>query len=187
MLEYHRCGLHGLLSSALILLGDPELANRVIPALSLILVVLSCLDFSLMTRGFHLSSHVFSWFIGLVFEESSGERAQLPQSSGYPPGIKSHILTRPACLWEAGRDDLLQKEEFADPPSPDPLIAAKPVKFSVAHVAKQEDLTGAFVNLRPEAALCLISFQLWKSLSLVEEALSQKDVRAASPVVCFGD
>lgn len=135
----------------------------------------------------HLSSHVFSWFIGLVFEESSGERAQLPQSSGYPPGIKSHILIGAACLWEAGQDDLLQKEEFADPPSPDPLIGAKPVKLSVAHVAKREDLTGAFVNLRPEAALCLISFQLWKSLSLLEEALSQKDVRAASPVVCCGD
>lgn len=43
---------------------------------------------------------------------------QLLQSSGYPPGIKSHILTGPACLWEAGQDDLLQKEEFADPPSP---------------------------------------------------------------------
>ncbi|KAF1386679.1 hypothetical protein PFLUV_G00097390 [Perca fluviatilis] len=135
----------------------------------------------------HLSSRVFSCFIGLVFDESSGERAQLLQSSGYPPGIKSHILTGPACLWEAGQDDLLQKEEFADPPSPDPLIGAKPVKLSVAHVAKREDLTGAFVNLRPEAALCLISFQLWKSLSLLEEALSQKDVRAASPVVCCGD
>lgn len=84
----------------------------------------------------HLSSHVFSWFIGLVFEESSGERVQLPQSSGYPPGIKSHILTGAACLWEAGQDDLLQKEEFADPPSPDPLIGAKPVRLSVAHVAK---------------------------------------------------
>lgn len=135
----------------------------------------------------HLSSHVFSWFIGLVFEESSGERAQLPQSSGYPPGIKSHILTGAAYLWEAGQDDLLQKEEFADPPYSDPLIGAKPVKLSVAHVAKQEDLTGAFVNLRPEAALCLISFQLWKSWSLLEEAFSQKDVRAASPVVCCGD
>ncbi len=78
----------------------------------------------------------------------------------------SHILTGAACLWEAGQDDLLQKEEFADPPCPDPLIGAKPVKLSVAHVAKRENLTGAFVNLRPEAALCLISFQLWKSLSL---------------------
>lgn len=111
----------------------------------------------------HLSSHVFSWCIGLVFEESSGERAQRLQSSGYPPGIKSRILTGPACLWEAGQDDLLQKEEFADPPSPDPpLIGAKPVNLPVAHVAKREDLTGAFVNLRPEAALCLISFQRWK-------------------------
>lgn len=170
------------LSPALDLQRDRRLA-------SLILVVLSCLqsnDEASPPRS-HLSSHAFSCSVGLVFEGSSGERARLLRSSGYPPGIKSHILTGAACLWEAGQDDLLQKEEFADPPSPDPLIGAKPVKLSVAHVAKREDLTGAFVNLRPEAALCLISFQLWKSMSLLEEALSQKDVRAASPVVCRGD
>lgn len=76
---------------------------------------------------------------------------------------------------------------FADPPSPDPHIGAKPATLSVVHVAKQEDLTGAFVNLQPEAALCLISFQLWRSWSLLEEASSQKYVRTASPVVCNED
>lgn len=71
---------------------------------------------------------------------------------------------------------------------PDPLIGAEPVKLSVAHVAEREDLTRPFVNLRPEEAQCLISFQLWKSLSpFLEEALRQKDVRAESPVVCCGD
>lgn len=39
----------------------------------------------------------------------------------------------PAYLWEAGQDDLLQKEEFAVPPSsddpPPPFIGAKPVKL----------------------------------------------------------
>lgn len=124
MLEYCRCVVHWLPSSALVLWCDRWLALGVISALSHVLIVLSCLDFSLMRRRVspcsHLSSHVFSWCIVLVFEESSGERAQWLQSSGYPPGIKSHILTGPACLWEAGQDDLLQKEEFADPPSPDP-------------------------------------------------------------------
>lgn len=68
-----------------------------------------------------------------------------------------------------------------------PLVGDKPAELSVAHVAEREDLTGAFVHLRPEAAPCLISFQLWKGLSLLEEALSQTDVKAASPVVCCGD
>lgn len=83
-----------------------------------------------------------------------------PRAQDIHLGLKSPILTGAACLWEARRDDLLQKEEFADPPAPDPLVGAEPTKLSVAHVARRADLTGAFVNLRPEAAPCLISLQL---------------------------
>lgn len=101
---------------------------------SQLLIVQSCLDFDLMRRRVSrcsdLSSHVSSWYIGLVFEGDSGERAQPLQSSGYAPGSKSHILTEAACLWEAEQDDLLQKEELADPPSPPiPPLGAKPVNL----------------------------------------------------------
>lgn len=111
----------------------------------------------------------------------------------YPRAQDIHLGLNPTFssgLHAYGKPDKMifcRKRSLLILPSPDPRIGAKPVKLSVAHVAKREDLTGAFVNLRPEAALCLISFQLWKSLSLLEEALSQKDVRAASPVVCCGD
>lgn len=89
---------------------------------------------------------------------SRGQDIHLGLNPAFSPGLHAY-----------GKPDKMifcRKRSLLILPPPDPLIGAKPVKLSVAHVAKREDLTGAFVNLRPEAALCLISFQLWKSLSL---------------------
>ena len=109
---------------------------------------------------------------------SSGERTQLPRPLDIQLGLNPTFPPGAACLWEAGWDDLLQKEEFADLL---PLIGAKPEELSVANERGLQDMTGAFVNLWLEVAPCL--FRLFRHST----ALSQTDVRAESLVVCFGD